>query len=151
MENIIAISVGLGVIVSLIFSEFFGIIAGGLVVPGYIAIYMNNPLTIVYTIIVSFVTYFLVHSISSVVIIYGRRRTALMILVGFLLGEFVRTIGSISLGNTLIEFKIVGYIIPGLIAMWMDKEGIIETITSLTTSSIIVRLLLILFFGTEIL
>ncbi|HOT46188.1 MAG TPA: poly-gamma-glutamate biosynthesis protein PgsC [Spirochaetota bacterium] len=149
MENIITLSIGLGLCVSLLFSEFFGIAAGGMVVPGYIALYLNRPLVIIATALVSLLTYFIVNSLGSFMIIYGRRRTVLMILLGFLLGWLVRTLEPIPLGPQAVELSIVGYIIPGLIAIWLDRQGIIETMAALITSSAIVRLILILFFGRD--
>jgi gamma-polyglutamate biosynthesis protein CapC len=150
MENITTLSIGLGLCVSLLFSEFFGIAAGGMVVPGYIALYLNKPMVILTTVVVSLLTYFIVNSLGSFMIIYGRRRTVLMILLGFLLGWLVRMLEPVPLGRQFIELSIVGYIIPGLIAIWMDRQGIIETAAALVTSSAIVRLVLILFFGRDI-
>jgi poly-gamma-glutamate biosynthesis protein PgsC/CapC len=150
MENIIIVSIGLGLCVSLLFSEFFGIAAGGMVVPGYIALYLNRPLVIIATVMVSLLTYFIVNSLGAFMIIYGKRRTVLIILLGFLLGWLVRLLEPIPLGPQAIELSIVGYIIPGLIAIWMDRQGIIETITALVTSSTIVRLILIILYGREL-
>ena len=150
MENIISISIGLGLCVSLLFSEFLGIAAGGMVVPGYIALYLNKPLVILMTIVVSLVTYFIVNTLGAFVIVYGRRRTVLMILLGFLLGWLVRMLDIIPIGSKSVELNIVGYIIPGLIAIWIDRQGILETIAALITSSTIVRLVLILIYGMEI-
>ena len=150
METIITVSIGLGLAVSLFFSEFFGIAAGGMVVPGYIALYLNKPVVILCTISVGLVTYFIVNSLGSFVIIYGKRRTVLMILIGFLLGWLVRSLVFIPVGPDVIDLSVVGYIIPGLIAIWMDRQGILETVTALVTSSAIVRLVLILVFGKEL-
>jgi gamma-polyglutamate biosynthesis protein CapC len=150
MENIITLSIGLGLCVSLFFSEFFGIAAGGMVVPGYMALYLNRPLVILVTVLVSLLTYFIVNSLGTFMIIYGRRRTVLMILLGFLLGWLVRLIEPLPLGPQAVELSIVGYIIPGLIAIWIDRQGIVETVAALVTSSTIVRLVLILLFGREI-
>jgi poly-gamma-glutamate biosynthesis protein PgsC/CapC len=150
MENIITLSIGLGLCVSLLFSEFLGIAAGGMVVPGYIALYMDKPVIIITTALVSLLTYFIVNSLGGFIIIYGRRRTVLMILIGFLLGWVVRALFFIPVGTEIIDITIVGYIIPGLIAIWMDRQGILETVTALVTSSTIVRLVLILIFGREI-
>ncbi|OHD72039.1 MAG: poly-gamma-glutamate biosynthesis protein PgsC [Spirochaetes bacterium RBG_16_49_21] len=151
MEAIVTISIGLGLCVSLLFSEFFGIAAGGMVVPGYIALYLNKPLVIAMTIIISMVTYVIVNTLGAFIIIYGRRRTVLMILLGFLLGWLVRLLDVIPVGPQIVELNIVGYIIPGLIAIWIDRQGILETIAALLTSSTIVRLILILIYGREIL
>jgi hypothetical protein len=80
-------------------------------------------------------------------IIYGRRRTVLMILIGFILGWFFRSIELFAYKNIEVELVVVGYIIPGLIAIWMERQGVLETITTLITSSIIIRMILILIFG----
>ena len=150
MENIITISIGLGLCVSLFFSEFFGIAAGGMVVPGYIALYLHKPLIILMTVLVSLVTYFIVNTLGAFTIIYGKRRTVLMILLGFLLGWLVRLLDVMPIGSRTLELTVVGYIIPGLIAIWIDRQGMLETITALVTSSTIVRLILILIYGREI-
>ncbi|MBT7311770.1 poly-gamma-glutamate biosynthesis protein PgsC, partial [bacterium] len=42
-------AIGLGLVISLIFSEVMGVAAGGLIVPGYIAMYLDQPLRIVGT------------------------------------------------------------------------------------------------------
>ncbi len=150
MEDVITISIGLGLVVSMLFSELLGIAAGGMVVPGYIALYLDKPLIILQTIAISYLTYFIVHALSTVIIIYGRRRTVLMIILGFALGWFIRSVGPITFGKETFDLTIVGYIIPGLIAIWIDRQGALETITSLITSSVIVRLILILIFGKEL-
>ncbi|HPF70070.1 MAG TPA: poly-gamma-glutamate biosynthesis protein PgsC/CapC, partial [Candidatus Krumholzibacteria bacterium] len=38
---------------SLVFSEILGLAAGGLVVPGYIALYLDQPLRVLSTILVA--------------------------------------------------------------------------------------------------
>ena len=76
MEDLIITSIGLGLLVSLVFSEVLGIAAGGMVVPGYFALYLDQPSMIITTLLVAYVTYAIVHSLSSFMIIYGRRRTA---------------------------------------------------------------------------
>ena len=43
MIDILTASIGIGLVVSLMFSEMFGLAAGGMVVPGYIALYLNRP------------------------------------------------------------------------------------------------------------
>jgi hypothetical protein len=43
--------------------------------------------------------------------------------------------------------RVVGYIIPGLVAIWLDRQGVVETLSAATTAAIVVRLLLILILG----
>ncbi len=149
MEGLISLSIGIGLVVSLTFSEMLGLTAGGMVVPGYVALYMDRPIIIILTLVVSYLTYFIVHSLSAVMIIYGRRRTVLMILVGFAMGALLRSFGTLPLPMTTIDLSIIGYIIPGLIAIWIDRQGLIESLSALLIASVIVRLILILITGGE--
>ncbi len=149
--DILSVSIGLGLVVSLFFSEFFGI-AGGLVVPGYFALQLQNPLAIGFTLGIAFITLTLGKLISKFTILYGKRRTAILLLLGFLLdsGFNIWVLGWIlppNMGEVSGEIKAIGHIIPGLIALWMDRQGCIETISALLSASILVRLILILFWG----
>lgn len=146
--HLLPVSIGLGLIISLLFSEAFGLAAGGMVVPGYIALYLNQPLTVILTLVAAFATYTVVHLLSTFIILYGRRRTVLMILVGYLIGAVLRYIPIENVSE--MEYTIIGYIIPGLIAIWMDRQGLAETISSLLTASVVVRLIIILLFGMEL-
>ncbi|MCJ7682763.1 MAG: poly-gamma-glutamate biosynthesis protein PgsC [Desulfobacteraceae bacterium] len=150
MEELVSLSIGIGLVISLAFSEILGLTAGGMVVPGYVALYLDRPLVIGITLLISYLTYFIVHSLSAVMIIYGRRRTVLMILVGFAMGAVVRSLGHLELPVTTIDLTVIGYIIPGLIAIWIDRQGLVESFSSLIIASVIVRIILILITGGEI-
>ncbi len=150
MEGLVSLSIGIGLVISLAFSEMLGLTAGGMVVPGYVALYLDRPIIILITLLASYLTYFIVHSLSAVMIIYGRRRTVLMILVGFAMGALIRSLGSFQLPMTTVDLTIIGYIIPGLIAIWIDRQGVIESFSSLIIASVIVRIILILITGGEI-
>jgi len=150
MEGLVSLSIGIGLVISLAFSEMLGLTAGGMVVPGYVALYLDRPIIILITLLASYLTYFIVHSLSAVMIIYGRRRTVLMILVGFAMGALIRSFGSFQLPMTTIDLTVIGYIIPGLIAIWIDRQGALESFSSLIIASVIVRIILILITGGEI-
>ncbi|MHC4798914.1 MAG: poly-gamma-glutamate biosynthesis protein PgsC [Planctomycetota bacterium] len=152
MSEFFPLSIGIGLVISLMFSEIFGLAAGGMVVPGYIALHLTHPIDVLLTLGAAFLTFGIVHVLSNIIIVYGRRRTVLMILVGYLLGAFIhQTIGNNLEDFTQMEFAVIGYIIPGLIAIWMDRQGVVETLSSLLTASIVVRLILILALGKELL
>ncbi len=151
MFELLPLSIGIGLVVSLLFSEFFGLAAGGMVVPGYIALSLSHPLDVLLTITAAFLTFAIVHALSTLIIVYGRRRTVLMILVGYLIGVLLRVFVVAPFEQVeTIEFRLIGYIIPGLIAIWMDRQGIVETLSALLVAAVVVRLILILFVGTEL-
>ncbi len=145
-------SVGLGLVVSLVFSETLGLAAGGMVVPGYMALMIHDPGRIAGTILVSLLTYYFIRLLSNFMFIYGRRRTVVIILVGFLFGWLSREFLMIGLpdGQTL-EFQAIGYIIPGLIANWMERQGVLQTLTTMIVAAVVVRLLLMIFMGGKVL
>ena len=151
MEDLVQISIGLGLIVSLAFSEFLGLAAGGMVVPGYFALGLGDPARIAMTLIVGVLTYATVYLMQFFMIIYGRRRTVLMILVGFLIGMVVRNFVALEVNAFELDLNVIGYIIPGLIAIWMDRQGLLETVSTLLISSVLVRMMLILLNGGEVL
>jgi len=146
--EILCYSIGLGLLVGLVFTEFFGIACGGLVVPGYIALHLTQPLDVIVTVLLAFFAFVIVKVFSMFMILYGRRRTSLMILIGFILSMIAREQTWAFSDNTSF---IIGFIIPGLIAVWMDRQGITQTLASLFTASVIVRLILILTLSTEVL
>ena len=48
---------------------------------------------------------------------------------------------------TFTEGAIIGFIIPGLIAIWYQRQGVLETTLSLLTAAIIVRMVLVVMLG----
>ncbi len=146
--DLLSISIGIGLGVSLLLSELFGLAGGGLVVPGYLALHLTQPLTVALTLAAGFAAFVIVRALGSIMIIFGRRRTVLMILIGYLMGMVARYFIPEHVATSGAEFRVVGYIIPGLIAVWLDRRGIVESFCSLITASIVVRLILIIIFGT---
>lgn len=134
------LTVGVGLVVSLLFSEFFGVAPGGIIVPGYLALHVDDPVQIGLTLAIAGLTWFAVRSFASVAIVYGRRRTVLMILTGFLLGSLARA--TLEAGTPVgpFEVNVIGYIVPGLIAIWMDRQGALPTVSTAVTASIVTRL-----------
>jgi poly-gamma-glutamate biosynthesis protein PgsC/CapC len=144
--ELLTLSIGLGLAASLLYGELFGLAAGGMVVPGYVALYMNKPVDIGLTLLAAIITFGFLKGLSQVAIVYGRRRTALTILIGYLVGLTFR----MWLDSTITPFSegaIIGFIIPGLIAIWYQRQGVLETTLSLVTAAILVRMVLVVFIG----
>jgi gamma-polyglutamate biosynthesis protein CapC len=147
MTELLSLSVGIGLVVGMLFTELFGIASGGLIVPGYIGLYITRPWDVALTVTVAFATFAIVRTLSSFLIVYGRRRSALMILIGYLIGMAVRTWVQLPIE----DFTVIGYVIPGLIAIWMDRQGVLETLASMLIVSTAVRMILVLTAGAELL
>ncbi|HEU4724917.1 MAG TPA: poly-gamma-glutamate biosynthesis protein PgsC [Candidatus Eisenbacteria bacterium] len=143
-------AIGLGLFISLIFSETLGVAAGGMVVPGYLALLVHDPMRIAGTILVSLVTLGTMKLLSRYTIVYGRRRIVVAVLLGFIFGALSRDLLVLHVRGTVLEFQTIGYIIPGLIANWMERQGIVETLAVMVTTAVLVRLCLMLIGGGEL-
>ncbi len=145
------LSVGIGLALSLVFAEWFGLAAGGLVVPGYIALFWSDPLKIVGTITIALAAFGTVKVASSYTILYGRRKLVLTVLVAFVYAWIFRFILGAGAVGALGSFDPIGFIIPGLLGYWMDRQGILETLSTMVIASVIVRLILIMVNGGDLL
>lgn len=149
----LSLSIGIGLVICLLFVGYLGLTTGGMVVPGYLALFLNHPGTILLTLADALVIFLIVRLLSKFLIVYGRRRIALIILIAFLLGVVFRALFSSYFAVTTFgeAYTVVGYIIPGLIALSMDRQGIIETVTALLIASTVIRLILIILIGPTVL
>jgi poly-gamma-glutamate biosynthesis protein PgsC/CapC len=146
MIDLLTLSIGIGLVVSLIFSETLGKTAGGLVVPGYVALYLTQPVNVALTFLVAMATFAIVRGLSSVLIVFGKRRIVLTLLIGFAITAICRAlIGMAWIGSESTEWTVIGFIVPSLIALWMDRQGWLDTCTTTITAAVVVRLALVMF------
>lgn len=133
----------LGVIAGIIFYELTEISPGGVIVPGYIALFLDNPVRIVLTVCVSAGAFVLVRILSKHAILYGKRKFAVFILAGFMLrhmlGAFI-SVTEIPLSAGLV----IGYLVPGIIAQEMDRQGLVKTLASMLIVALMVKLMVML-------
>lgn len=145
-------SVGLSVALNVLMLELFGLTAGGMVVPGYLALYLDQPGRLLATFTVSIATLVFVRFFSSFVILYGKRRFSIMLLTGFtlnlLLSHFLPQGLMLNLGLLAgTDLRLIGYLVPGLLANEMANQGILVTISLTMILSILIRVLLLFFYG----
>lgn len=132
-------SVALSIILSFISTEFVGVLTGGMISSGYLAYYFNSPTRIISTLLVAILITFAIKGLKNFLILYGRRRFMLSVLLSiFFVYLFQKLYFYLSSFN--VDLRIIGYIIPGLIANDMEKQGIVKTILSLLAISSIIYL-----------
>ena len=144
----IEISIGLGIILSLVLSEALGVTAGGIIVPGYISLFLDQPVQVVSTFLVAILVWLIIKGLSKVMFLYGKRRIVLALILGFLFGYLSRTIYVDT--ESIKSVAVIGNIIPGLIANWMDRQGVVRTVSVVFLTAVIVKLLVIILFGVTI-
>ncbi len=133
------IAIGLGMVLSLLLGETLGVVAGGVIVPGYFALHFQDIPAVFLTFLISIITFIIIQYLSKIILIYGKRRLILSLLIAFLIGLIFRTFGDV-------EVDYIGFIIPGLIASWMDRQGIIRTVSIIIIESGIIHLFLMLMY-----
>ncbi|MBC8175541.1 MAG: poly-gamma-glutamate biosynthesis protein PgsC [Candidatus Marinimicrobia bacterium] len=143
----VEIAIGLGIVLSLVLTETLGVTAGGIIVPGYIALHLHDPLRVVSTFTISVAVFLIVRGISKFMFIYGKRRLVLCLLFGFLLGYLSKLYLRFPEDN--LNLAVIGNIIPGLIASWIDQQGIVRTLSVVLITATIVQLFLMV-FGMEV-
>ena len=153
MVSALTVSIGLGLVIGLVFIELFSLFCGGVIVPGYIAIHLNNPYSVIMTLVISVCSYVVVKTLSTYLMLYGRRQYVAMLLTAFLLGSLFEQGISLWLSSAQLPFVlpgtsddafgVIGYVIPGLIANWYERQGVITTTCTVITGAILVRLILL--------
>ncbi|MFV5931341.1 poly-gamma-glutamate biosynthesis protein PgsC [Staphylococcus warneri] len=138
-------SLFVGVVLSLIFAEKFGINPAGLVVPGYLALIFDQPIMLLSVLIISCLTFFIVNNgISKWVILYGRRKFAAMILTGMVL-KFIFDLIYPLTPFEMVEVSGIGVVIPGIIANTIEKQGVVITLSSTMLLTCITYVILFLY------
>jgi poly-gamma-glutamate biosynthesis protein PgsC/CapC len=134
-------AIAIGLVYGFFLFEWTGLVAGGLVAPGYFALYFHRPQLIAVCLVTALCTMMLVRGLACVSILYGRRRFILSVLTAFALQW---SISMLIMGTEIAEGRIdvVGFIIPGLVAHEMDRQGIGQTLLALLLLSSLVYLTL---------
>ncbi|MBO4410138.1 MAG: poly-gamma-glutamate biosynthesis protein PgsC [Spirochaetales bacterium] len=134
-------AVVLSVLLGFIGSEFLGILSGGLVSAGYISFYINQPARVASTLLMAVAICLIVRALGHVIILFGRRRFILTMLVSILLTQILESILIVT-SSVDIDMRIIGYIIPGLIANDMEKQGIFKTLIMICACAAVIWLVL---------
>jgi poly-gamma-glutamate biosynthesis protein PgsC/CapC len=115
----------IGLFMALLLYEKYKISPGGMVVPGYIALYINHPEEILYTFFLAFIVYFFVaRLLIPRMILFGRRRFTVTILTGAVFAMVTESLIHTYLPfEPFAEFNYIGIIIPGLIANEFVREN----------------------------
>jgi len=74
----------------------------------------------------------------------------MVILLGFLFGWLSRELLIIQTNFMSFELHTIGLIIPGLIANWMERQGVIKTISTMLIVAVFIRLVLMITTGGEV-
>lgn len=143
----VELALGIGIALNLILTEVCGLASAGLVVPGYLALYLNQPSRLLATWAVAVATAALVQlGFARIVVLYGRRRFGVTVLTGFLLNVLL-SVTLRALPPEPLDLRAIGFIVPGLIANQILVQGFWPTFGMTFLVAVLTRVLLVLLTG----
>ena len=128
-----------GVLASIVFLELTQISPGGVIVPGYIALLLDDPWRVAATVGLNLLTWGAVRLLSEHVILFGRRRFAVFIVVSFLL-RWLFGLVSAEAELPISAAVVIGYLVPGILAHEIDRQGAVKTLASMLLVAVCLRL-----------
>jgi poly-gamma-glutamate biosynthesis protein PgsC/CapC len=133
----------IGLVAGFLFYELTGVSAGGVVAPAYFAISTHEPVRILVTLAIALAVWGALRFLSGRLILYGRRRLLLALLIGFAL-KLILERGIQPHPAVSLDLYSIGYIIPGLVGNEMNRQGVAPTILGLAIVTLFIRLITLL-------
>ena len=86
--------------------------------------------------------FIIVKVLSNFILVYGKRRLVLSLLLGFILGYLTKN-QDFLINYIDFDYVVIGNIIPGLIANWMDRQGALRTLCTILISASVTKLFIL--------
>jgi len=120
----------IGLVLALGYIALTGYYPGGIIVPGYLVLFVDQPYRMAGTLAAALLTLGAYLLASKYLIIFGKRRLVILILLGavfsLLLSSFLPLLFPVS-----VDYRVIGLVIPGLIAGNFERQGIAITTASM--------------------
>lgn len=131
----------LSLAVSLIFTELTDLLPGGMIVPFYFVLYLDDPVKVAATVVSALLSVGIIRLLSRFTLLYGRRKFALYVMVG-ILEKILFTYLYFSDSYMFYHLSMtIGYLVPGILGRQMERQGIIKTLSALAVVVLLVKLL----------
>lgn len=124
----------IGLVLALLWAETTDISPGGIIVPGYFALYLDRPLRAAATLAVALLTLAIYRFLARNLILFGRRRFVLMVLVGAVLSQAWLLVLP-RLFAASVELRVIGWVIPGILASSLARQKVLPTLASLAAAA----------------
>jgi len=122
----------IGIIIAALYVEITGIYPGGIIVPAYLALYFDRPQCIAATLLVAFLSLLTYRLTARFLILFGRRRFVFFILIGVIWAQVFALLFPQFFPERM-DVRVIGWIIPGLLANNLERQKLLPTAASLLT------------------
>ena len=126
----------IGIVIALLYAEIIGILPGGIIVPALMALYLDEPWRVVATVLAAFLSLGCYKFLGRYLLLFGRRRFVLLLLLGALFGQLWLLLWP-RLFAAPLDLRVIGWIIPGLLANNLVRQKILPTLASLATVTVL--------------
>ena len=123
MYDNVTLTLALGIAASMLWDRRTGFASGGLITPGVLALSLYDPMRVSLGLAISFAVWGALEFLVRRFGLYGRARIGAAMLLALALRAFS--------GHFSPEAFWFGWVVPGLIAADMQRQGALRTITSL--------------------
>jgi poly-gamma-glutamate biosynthesis protein PgsC/CapC len=124
----------IGLVLALLWAEVTDVSPGGIIVAGYFALYLDRPLRVAATLAVALLALAVTRFLARHLILFGRRRFVLTVLVGAVLSQaWVLVLP--RLFDAPVELRVIGWVVPGILASSLVRQKIFPTLASLAAVS----------------
>ncbi len=123
-----------GLLLALLWAELTDVSPGGIIVPGYFALYLNKPLRALATLAAALLCLLVYRLLSRRLILFGRRRFVLLVLLGAVIAQAWLLLFPRLFPQPL-ELQVIGWVIPGILASNLQRRHPLPTLASLVSVS----------------
>lgn len=145
-DDLAKLTIILGIVISTLIYKRTGRTLGGVIVIGYLALFITKPQHILVTLMIAYLTYQLVHNVlKKRYMLNGRKLFEVEILVGLVLQicwlVTIHLFDWVDIDLTL--FYGIGFVIPGVIAHDMGRQTPKNSISSILLGVAIIALIIV--------
>ncbi|HSJ58282.1 MAG TPA: poly-gamma-glutamate biosynthesis protein PgsC/CapC [Anaerolineae bacterium] len=139
--ELVRLALAFGVVISMLFYEQYGVTTGGIIVPGYLALFVTRPTHIAATLVIAVAIYWLVQKrLRPRWMLWGRRLFETEILVALIFqGAWLAALFALAPaeGGLALLYS-VGFLLPGIVAHDMGRQGVRTTLVAAAGSALVV-------------
>ena len=141
-----ALTMTVGIAVTVALLELTGLIAGGIIVPAYVSTILGSPVSLALLLVMALCVLAALRLLERVMPLYGTRRYGISVLLGGVLNTAAQFLFAPLLSSQVmaVEWSAFGYLVPGLIAYHFDRQGILRTVMMIAIAAPLVRALVLL-------
>ncbi len=124
----------IGLVLALLWAELTDVSPGGLIVAGYFALYLDRPLRLAATLAVALLALAAYKLLAGRLLLFGRRRFVLLVLLGAVLSQvWLMVLPRVFAAP--VELRVIGWVIPGILASSLARQRPLPTLASLAAVS----------------